>query len=191
MEARLWGLAPVRGAKTEDGLDIRAKMWQLLTVDCPPGSILAEVKSGVNIQEYEFATGQEGPPDSSSKRGLALELIDALHGSDGMNIGQKLVHLGLAKEEVREEKHGPGEQLYYVVRKESVRREPSSKLKLLRQHEAYLTTRLKQFKIRALTEKNSADSARFGDIRQRIEDFQSKLEGIQERRKMTEEEESV
>ena len=30
IEARLWGLAPVKGAKTEDGKDVRAKMWELI-----------------------------------------------------------------------------------------------------------------------------------------------------------------
>ena len=166
----------MKGAKTEDGKDVRAKMWDFFN-DCVPGTILALVKSGVNIHEYVAV--HEGPPDMSSKRGLALQLIDAL---GEMDIGEKLVELGLAEKEVRERKFIPGKVPYYVVMKELV---PSLELKLLRQHEAYLTKRLKQF-----TEKNPEDSARFEIIGQRIQNFQSKLEEIQDRRKKKEEEES-
>ena len=171
----------MKGAKTEDGLDIRVKMWELMAPDLT-GTILAEVKSGVNIHEYVAV--QDGPPDMSSKRGLALKLLDGLQGKEGMDIGEKLVELGLAEKEVRERKFIPGKVPYYVVRKGLV---PSSELKLLRQHEAYLAKRLKQFRMK---EKNPEDSARFEIIGQRIQDFQSKLEEIQERRKNKEEEES-
>ena len=174
----------MKGAKTEDGLDIRAKMWDLFN-DCKTGTILAEVKSGVNIHEYVAIPG--GPPDRSSKRGLALKLLDGLQGKEGMDIGEKLVELGLAEKEVRERKFIPGKVPYYVVRKGLV---PSSELKLLRQHEAYLAKRLKQFRMKAFIEKNTEDPARFEVIEQRIQDFQSKLEEIQERRKNKEEEES-
>ena len=172
------------GARTKDGLDIRVKMWELMAPDLT-GTILAEVKSGVNIHEY-FAV-QDGPPDMSSKRGLALKLLDGLQGKEGMDIGEKLVELGLAEKEVRERKFIPGKVPYYVVRKGLV---PSSELKLLRQHEAYLAKRLKQFRMKAFIEKNTEDPARFEVIEQRIQDFQSKLEEIQERRKKKEEEES-
>ena len=169
------------GARTEDGLDIRVKMWELMA-PALTGTILAEVKSGVNIHEYVAV--QDGLPDMSSKRGLALKLLDGLQGKEGMDIGEKLVELGLAEKEVRERKFIPGKVPYYVVRKGLV---PSSELKLLRQHEAYLAKRLKQFR---MIEKNPEDSARFEIIGQRIQDFQSKLEEIQERRKNKEEEES-
>ena len=43
----------------------------------------------------------------------------------------------------------------------------------------------------AFSEKNIADSDRFGRTRQRIQDFQNKLEMIHERRKKTEEEENT
>ena len=186
IEARLWGLTAVKGAKTEDGKNLRETMWELFN-DCSPGTILAEVKSGVNIQEFEvFQRGQyETSPDPSSQRGLALELFDAFR-ERGMNIGKRLVKLGLAKEEVREEKLAAGEVPYYVVRKETARCEPSQKLQLLRQHQAYLATRLDQFKTRALAEEKPEDSAIFEEIRQRIRDLQSKLQVIQERREKAE-----
>ena len=170
------------GARTKDGLDIRVKMWELMAPDLT-GTILAEVKSGVNIHEYVAV--QEGPPDMSSKRGLALKLLDGLQGKEGMDIGEKLVELGLAEKEGRERKFIPGKVPYYVVRKELV---PSLELKLLRQHEAYLAKRLEQFRMKE--KKNPEDSARLEIIGQRIQDFQSKLEEIQERRKKKEEEES-
>ena len=183
IEARLWGLTTVKGAKAEDGKDVREKMWELFN-DCPPGTVLAEVKSGATQFEFVAVKGwnKEAFPDVSSKRGLALELFDALKGPEGMNIGMELVHLGLAAEEVREEKFVQGEVPYYVVRKETASCEPSAKPKFLRQHETYLITRLDQFRMTALSEENPEDSARFGKIRQRIKDFQSKLEAIQERR---------
>ena len=191
IEARLWGLATVKGAKTEDGKDVRAKMWDLFR-RCIPGGILAQVKSGVNIQEFVAVQRgyEEAWPDLSSKRGLAVELIDAIKDGGGINMGQTLVSLGLVKEELREEKLVQGEFPYYVVRKEkeAARSESSGKLQVLRQHEAFLASRLEQFKMRALSEKNPEDSVRFEEIRQRIEDFQKKLEVIQERREKAEEE---
>ena len=176
----------MKGAKTEDGKNLRETMWELFN-DCSPGTILAEVKSGVKIQEFVvFQRGQyETSPDPSSQRGLALELFDAFR-ERGMNIGKMLVKLGLAKEEVREEKLAAGEVPYYVVRKETARCEPSQKLQLLRQHQAYLATRLDHFKTRALAEEKPEDSARFEEIRQRIQDLQSKLQVIQERREKAE-----
>ena len=179
----------MKGAKTEDGKDVRAKMWDLI-LDCMPGTILAVVKSGVNV--HEFVAVQHGAkevwPDISTKRGLTLDLLDALKdGGAGISIGGMLVQMGLAKEEVREEKYVQGEDLYYVVRRETAKCERKVQfLQFLRQHEAYLATRLEQFKVRARTENNPADSARFVKIRQRIEDFQSKLKVIQERREKTE-----
>ena len=150
-------------------------MWDFFN-DCVPGTILALVKSDVNIPDF-FAVQRANNEDMFSKRGLAVELHDALVGEKGMNIGQRLLDLGLVEEEVREEKY------------EKSHLEPSAKLKFLRQHEAYLAARLEQFKIRARTEENTVDSARFGKIKERIEDFQSKLEEIKERREETEEEE--
>ena len=180
----------MKGAKTEDGKDVKAKMWDLLDSNvCRPGTILATVKSGVNIPEYVAL--QRGL-DMNSKRGLALELVDALMGGEGTNIGQMLLQLGLVKEEAREEQYDLGGNLYSVVKKkETVKCLSSVKLQLLRQHESYLATRLEQFQLRASTEENPRNSARFGKIKQRIQDFQSKLELIKERREKTEEEEIV
>ena len=179
----------MKGAKTQDGKDVRAKMWDFFN-DCVPGTILALVKSGVNIPEF-VSFQRANNEDMSSKRGLAVELHDALVGEKGMNIGERLLDLGLVEEEVREEKYDEERVPYYVVRKDTGHLEPSAKLKLLRQHEAYLASRLEQFQIRDRTEENPEDSARFGKIKERIEDFQSKLEEIKERREKTEDEEIV
>ena len=121
----------------------------------------------------------------STKRRLALQLFDVLKGGEGKSIGDILLEEGLVKREVREEKHTLGGELYYVVEEETD--QPSVKLKLLRQHEAYLATRLEQFQIRA---RSQEDSARLGKIKERIQDFQSKLELIKERREKVEEKEN-
>ena len=92
----------------------------------------------------------------------------------------------------REEKFREGDR-YYIVKEDAAT--PESKklqfLQVLRRHEAYLATRLEQFQVRARTEENPEDSARSQIIRQRIEDFQSKLQEIKERREKVEKEESV
>ena len=181
----------MKGAKTEDGKDVRAKMWDLF-LDCIPGTILAVVKSGVNVHEFVAVQhgGKEVWPDISTKRGLALDLLDALKdGGAGISIGGMLVQMGLAKEEVREEKYVEGKDLYYVISKGAAKCERKVQfLQFLRQHEAYIATRLEQFQVRARTENNPEDSARFVKIRQRIEDFQRKLKVIQDRREKTEQE---
>lgn len=48
IEGRLWRVCPVGGADQKRALNV--KLTELLLYDCEPGSLLVEIKSGVNLQ---------------------------------------------------------------------------------------------------------------------------------------------
>ena len=70
MKARLWGCTKLPGVTSRQ---IRKELLEI--VDKPPGSIMAEVRAGVRVPEYD-AVGPGQRITENSRRGLALELCD-------------------------------------------------------------------------------------------------------------------
>ena len=115
IEGRLWRVRPLGG--TDQQRVLNAKLSELLLYDCEPGSLLVEIQSGINLHgkkdrhsiglsntlilEYDCQSN-DIPVNLQSKRTMAFDLFDAFRNG-GVNIGQYLIELGLAKEEVGEE----------------------------------------------------------------------------------------
>ena len=70
VKARLWGFTEKPGI---NGKQIREEIRSLEFFDRSEGSISAEVKSGVNVLEYDAVGSNQR---LEARRGLALELYD-------------------------------------------------------------------------------------------------------------------
>jgi len=207
VEARMWAITSVPGAKTEQGDTLNNKLEELLIRDCDPGTLLAVIKSGVNQQEFDgVRVHHEKRTMLTSKRAMGVEFYDAVRAG-GTNIGKALVDLGLATPETGEKSYfGDGEDFYIkylkdkragnlivprgvqeIVMKDSDRFQASGHLQLLRHHEASLASRLEKIKVEAARERKH--SANIHEIWKKIHRYQGKLNVIKERKEMKEKEE--
>lgn len=205
IEGRLWRVRPLGG--TDQQRVLNAKLSELLLYDCEPGSLLVEIQSGINLHEYDCQSN-DIPVNLQSKRTMAFDLFDAFRNG-GVNIGQYLIELGLAKEEVGEEVILEGQHRFIkyiadraeklripsrwreVTRKETDQSVSSSVLQLLRLYEAGVASTLDQLKAEAAAEKKNRATASLKDLEAKIKRYQTRLDAIIQRREDKEVEEGI
>lgn len=176
-KARLWGFTEKPGV---NGKQIREEIRSLEFFDRSEGCIYAEVKSGLNVLEYD-AVGSNHRLEA--RRGLALQLYDISYPNE-LEIGEILVKSGLAEKEIGEKiifGEEPGQYYTKYVKDSNVlgrRVTQGDRDRAKDQHPASLTSRLEDGSnpVRAATsgvhedDTNLKKLGKLGKIRKYIEE---------------------